>query len=1021
MSMSQKDISRKPSDDSIKEAKLRHSSSNKSLRDIHSSSPTKEDLPKSGEIKTQQILQGVANIAGDILGKNNERSSDQPESRHEMEERIRREVRAEMEGQLKAGRGMEESDKRLMEARDAFKDAKISFLEAEKSLREANDLKAAKQENREDAKDRYQAAKFLRARMDDYSEKDMKKASDYAQKERINTDKSIKDIGDKIKDIGKKKQETQKDKKVAENYSKDGNLSPETQGSWKKTGEVLGKTIGVHGQTEKVLEEAKKFAEEAKETWAKARNEWDTALGVEEVSTMTGLSLETKWEMLGHKEQIQKKYQSKYEDIGNKHAKELQGLRTTHDSQMSKISKWNKIKRNKMEDEYSENRSAMVNKHNREEKVLHQQKAEELQQSYRAFEQKEQKPTPLMETIFEDPWSSKDLPEVPQQQPSIEKISKPIEVPKSKEITIQSLLDRQNSSQFGNKITDNLSFMKTKQGSDTYPVQYQAKDYHAQIIEGNSSMNYAFVRYNVLVNKLQLYFTDDPAASDYASRNDSFLLDRSPKNPYEIRMILAKNAASSYTETPTESTSLHAETLKTFSESPVEQSKELPQTSQKKENASKAQDISKEAKEEAEFNYKRAEGLYRRKKYKDALSYCEEAHKRNPYDAKICEGMGDIYAKLPPEYSFQRPDYRKAEKFYSKAIDAGIVDANLYNKRGTMYHEREYYDKALADFDKAIELEPNDAVFYYNKGNALRNLKNAATSGSGYFSSIFQLAASKIDCTKEALECYKKAVELDPKNRDFQRAEKKAARLFFEEKLAQFSESSSEGTTEQQPQYIELEISPSKLNSDFKDSWIESLDKQIKDYSDQIKNLEEKGRQKRQSLRDKEKEEIKNIELKYGKKIWKYGQKEKELAIVHKKYPYRSPKQKEIDADIEKVKKDLIAPEKKRDAIAKWEKMSAQDRKYLVELEERVQSKDDDVLAKAIVELDQSLVSGPLRIGMYRQRRNRISQLNKEEKAEIERRVKEIRKADLEKRELTDSKKAIAVLMDRLYDKGVFG
>jgi tetratricopeptide (TPR) repeat protein len=40
-----------------------------------------------------------------------------------------------------------------------------------------------------------------------------------------------------------------------------------------------------------------------------------------------------------------------------------------------------------------------------------------------------------------------------------------------------------------------------------------------------------------------------------------------------------------------------------------------------------------------------------------------------------------------------------------------------YYGRGNCYYEREKYDLAIADYTKAIELDPKDDVAYFNRGD----------------------------------------------------------------------------------------------------------------------------------------------------------------------------------------------------------------------------------------------------------------------------------------------------------------
>jgi tetratricopeptide (TPR) repeat protein len=51
--------------------------------------------------------------------------------------------------------------------------------------------------------------------------------------------------------------------------------------------------------------------------------------------------------------------------------------------------------------------------------------------------------------------------------------------------------------------------------------------------------------------------------------------------------------------------------------------------------------------------------------------------------------------------------------------------AKAYHRRGVAYYEKGEVDQAIADFDQAIELVPNDAaVFYYDRGVAYIKIGN---------------------------------------------------------------------------------------------------------------------------------------------------------------------------------------------------------------------------------------------------------------------------------------------------------
>jgi tetratricopeptide (TPR) repeat protein len=65
-----------------------------------------------------------------------------------------------------------------------------------------------------------------------------------------------------------------------------------------------------------------------------------------------------------------------------------------------------------------------------------------------------------------------------------------------------------------------------------------------------------------------------------------------------------------------------------------------------------------------------------------------------------------------------KKEYDKAIADYTKAIEINPNDAEAYNNRGLAYGSKKEYDKAIADYTKAIEINPKYAEAYYNRGLA---------------------------------------------------------------------------------------------------------------------------------------------------------------------------------------------------------------------------------------------------------------------------------------------------------------
>lgn len=68
------------------------------------------------------------------------------------------------------------------------------------------------------------------------------------------------------------------------------------------------------------------------------------------------------------------------------------------------------------------------------------------------------------------------------------------------------------------------------------------------------------------------------------------------------------------------------------------------------------------------------------------------------------------------EKGYNADDLDKKIVYYSKAIELDPDFAEAYNNRGSAYKKKGEQGKAIRDYNKAIELKPNFAVAYYNRG-----------------------------------------------------------------------------------------------------------------------------------------------------------------------------------------------------------------------------------------------------------------------------------------------------------------
>jgi len=97
------------------------------------------------------------------------------------------------------------------------------------------------------------------------------------------------------------------------------------------------------------------------------------------------------------------------------------------------------------------------------------------------------------------------------------------------------------------------------------------------------------------------------------------------------------------------------------------------------------------------------------------------------------------YFTLGNDYT-KKKEYDKAIEAYQKAIEINPNNAWAYNNMGLCFYHKKEYDKAIEAYQKAIELDPNYARAYNNMGLCFYHKKEY----------------------DKAIEAYQKAIELDP-------------------------------------------------------------------------------------------------------------------------------------------------------------------------------------------------------------------------------------------------------------------
>jgi|GEM_PF-370568 len=159
--------------------------------------------------------------------------------------------------------------------------------------------------------------------------------------------------------------------------------------------------------------------------------------------------------------------------------------------------------------------------------------------------------------------------------------------------------------------------------------------------------------------------------------------------------------------------------------------------------------------------------------YPKALADFEQAININSGVPTYYDKKARVYAELN--------DYKKALAEYERFLKIDDESAGFYNVRGNFYfYPLKNYEKAIADYTKAITLTPKEKQYYYNRAYAYVKLKNYAKAESEYNEIIkhFPTFAKSYDERgdfykntlreyQKAITDYKTAIELDPYNAEY--------------------------------------------------------------------------------------------------------------------------------------------------------------------------------------------------------------------------------------------------------------
>lgn len=141
-----------------------------------------------------------------------------------------------------------------------------------------------------------------------------------------------------------------------------------------------------------------------------------------------------------------------------------------------------------------------------------------------------------------------------------------------------------------------------------------------------------------------------------------------------------------------------------------------------------------------------------------ALEVIAEGRKEFPKSYELLITEANIY--------FKKDNKVKFKELLEEAIRVHPEDANLWYNVGVMNMDQKNVDEAIANFQKAIELNPDFSEAYQNIGTAIIDktlpIVEEMNQNLSNFEKYDELQAQQFEIYKEALPYYEKAYELSP-------------------------------------------------------------------------------------------------------------------------------------------------------------------------------------------------------------------------------------------------------------------